>query len=180
MHKAEALTNSAGIPSSDTSFYIFEQYEKEIFKKQQVDTADYYKSYKFYLVNPEEFTDLYKLVVDKITDEKMKSTVRRIVPVAKAALSVYGSQKLHDKNAKTANLGFGIVSGLEAIVVNIPEAAKKMAFMVGSTSDIFSQIGSGETVYLPIAPGGNVDNNNDFFTEDAVLGSKEMETIAVL
>ncbi len=76
MHRAEALTNSAGVPSTDTSFYIFGQYEKDIFKKHQIDTADYYKSYKFYLVNPEEFTDLYKLVVNKITKQnKADSTV---------------------------------------------------------------------------------------------------------
>lgn len=89
MHRAEAMTNSAGIPSSDTSFYIFAQLEKEIFKKHQIDTSDYYKSYKFYLVNPEEFTDLYKLVVDKIiiqnkADSTAEAKANKNKPKAKA------------------------------------------------------------------------------------------------
>jgi hypothetical protein len=120
-----------------------------------------------------------KFVLDKMTDGNMKSMVKRIIPVAKAGLSLYANQKLTDKNAKTANLGFGIVSGLEAVIVNLPTAAKNLAF-IGSTSDIFSQIGDSETVYIPIGPGGNRDENNDFFTEDAVLGTEKYETIAVL
>lgn len=115
MHKAEALTNSAGIPSSDTSFYIFEQYEKEIFKKQQVDTADYYKSYKFYLVNPEEFADLYKLVVDNITiQNKADSTAEAKAKKNKPKEKV-DSTKLKPLGDSLPRPVFGKTINMEAI-----------------------------------------------------------------
>jgi hypothetical protein len=66
IHLAETKAHSLDISNSDTTNVIFRKLEAEIFKKYQVDTSSYYKSYRYYLIEPEQFSDIYKDVIEKI------------------------------------------------------------------------------------------------------------------
>lgn len=81
MHRMEGVVNNLGIQSSDTTQFFFRKLETEIFEKYAVDTASYYQSYKYYLVNPEDFKEIYddvvkqiiaKNKVDSLAESKMK------------------------------------------------------------------------------------------------------------
>ncbi|MES2794725.1 MAG: DUF4296 domain-containing protein [Bacteroidota bacterium] len=69
MHRMEGFVNNMGIQNTDTSQFIFRKLEAKIFKKYQVDTAAYYASYKYYLINPDDFTEMYKQVVKSIKEK---------------------------------------------------------------------------------------------------------------
>jgi hypothetical protein len=66
IHRAEGVVNNLNIQSTDTSQFIFRKLEAKIFKQYEVDTTAYIKSYKYYLINAEEFSEMYKEVVATI------------------------------------------------------------------------------------------------------------------
>jgi hypothetical protein len=87
IHMTEGKINNLNIQSSDTTQFIYRKMEAEIFKKNKVDTADYYKTYKYYLVNAEEFSDMYKDVVKIIKAQnkldsiaEAKTQPKRVIP----------------------------------------------------------------------------------------------------
>lgn len=63
IHRLEGHVNNMNIQNTDTLSFIYRKMESDIFKKHKIDTAAYFKSYKYYLVDPQEFTDLYGEVV---------------------------------------------------------------------------------------------------------------------
>lgn len=63
IHRLEGVVNNMNIQNTDTTSFIYRKMEAQLFKKHEIDTAAYYKSYKYYLVNPDEFTEMYKKVV---------------------------------------------------------------------------------------------------------------------
>jgi Domain of unknown function (DUF4296) len=71
VHRLEGFVNNLSVQSSDTSQFIYRKMEAKIFKKYGVDTTAYLNSYKYYLINTEEFSEMYKSVV-KIIKEKNK------------------------------------------------------------------------------------------------------------
>jgi Domain of unknown function (DUF4296) len=84
MHRMEGFVNNLGIQSSDTTQFFFRKLEAEIFKKYAVDTAAYYQSYKYYLINPEDFKEIYSDVVKQITaknkiDSLAESKLKKVV-----------------------------------------------------------------------------------------------------
>ncbi len=69
IHRIEGVVNNLGIQSSDTTSFIYRKMEAQLFKKHKVDTSAYYKSFKYYLGNPDEFTEMYKEVVLSIKEK---------------------------------------------------------------------------------------------------------------
>ncbi len=63
IHRLEGHVNNMNIQNTDTLSFIYRKMEADIFKKHKIDTAAYFKSYKYYLVDPEEFSALYSEVV---------------------------------------------------------------------------------------------------------------------
>lgn len=99
--------------------------------------------------------------------------VTKLFPAAKVGLAIYGSSSIKNSSVKTAALSFGITAGLE-VAMQVP-AIKKYASLAG-TGDLFDMIGNtDDVVYLPIGDEGGVDNNQNFFTEEAVLGTEDIE-----
>ncbi len=77
IHIMEGDVNNLGIVNTDTANFLFRKMEAQLFAKYEVDTSDYKKSYKYYLVNPDDFTELYKEVVEIIKEKnKIDSTAR--------------------------------------------------------------------------------------------------------
>jgi Domain of unknown function (DUF4296) len=77
IHLMEGDINNFGIPNTDTANFLYRKMETKIFAKYEVDTSDYVKSYKYYLVNPDDFTEMYKEVVEIIKEKnKVDSTAR--------------------------------------------------------------------------------------------------------
>ncbi len=66
LHIMESKINNMGIQNSDTASFIYRKLEADIFKKYDIDTSAYYSSYKYYLINPEKFSDMYNEVVENI------------------------------------------------------------------------------------------------------------------
>jgi hypothetical protein len=66
IHLKEGVINNYAINNSDTTSFLYRKVEADIFKKYAVDTNSYYESYKYYLIHPEEFTDMYKQVIVNI------------------------------------------------------------------------------------------------------------------
>jgi Domain of unknown function (DUF4296) len=66
IHHIEGIVNGLAIQNTDTSSFLYRKLEADLFKKMDVDTAAYFESYKYYLINADEFTDIYKQVVEKV------------------------------------------------------------------------------------------------------------------
>jgi Domain of unknown function (DUF4296) len=90
IHQAESKVNNLAIINSDTNFFLFRKLQNQILEKYGVDTTAYFQSYKYYLINPEDFTDIYKQVVSQLTViHKKDSTIN-----AKLALKKPKSVKI--------------------------------------------------------------------------------------
>jgi hypothetical protein len=66
IHQAESKVNNLGLFYNDTSYFLFRKFQTKILAKYEVDTSAYFQSYKYYLVNPEDFLDIYKDVVKQL------------------------------------------------------------------------------------------------------------------
>lgn len=75
MHRLEGKVNNLGIQSIDTTQFFFRKLEAEVFKNYDVDTASYYQSYKYYLINPEDFKEIYSDVVKQITAKNKEDSL---------------------------------------------------------------------------------------------------------
>jgi Domain of unknown function (DUF4296) len=77
IHLMEGEINNFGIPNTDTTSFLFRKFQANILAKHQIDTSAFNKSYKYYLINPEDFTDIYTDVVSIIEKRnKIDSTAR--------------------------------------------------------------------------------------------------------
>ncbi len=107
IHRLEGHVNNMNIQNTDTLAFIYLKMEAEVFKKHAIDTASYYKSYKYYLVDPQEFTLLYEEVVAKIKaknqvdstlEAKNKKSIADTTKLDK--FSIKKDKILRQKNAK--------------------------------------------------------------------------------
>jgi hypothetical protein len=67
IHIAEAKVGRLTFRSVDSSKLLFKRMELDIFKKHQVDTATYRKSFEFYLQNTSYLDEIYATVVDSLS-----------------------------------------------------------------------------------------------------------------
>jgi hypothetical protein len=67
IHIAEAKVNMMNLRSYDSMQVLYRKLEGDIFKKYQVDTAVYNKSYQYYLENTKEMDEIYAALVDSLT-----------------------------------------------------------------------------------------------------------------
>lgn len=66
IHLAEAKAGKLGITSSDSTTLIYKRLESQIYKKHKIDTATYFRSYRYYSSNPDKMADVYKQVAEKL------------------------------------------------------------------------------------------------------------------
>jgi hypothetical protein len=67
IHLAEAKVGRLPFRSLDSSKALFRKMELDIFKKHQVDTATYRKSFEFYLNNTSRLDEIYAAVIDSLS-----------------------------------------------------------------------------------------------------------------
>ncbi|MEY2793236.1 MAG: hypothetical protein RJA76_1228 [Bacteroidota bacterium] len=67
IHLAEAKINEKHIGSSDSALVLFQEIQKGIFKKHQVDSSLVNRSFEAYVKEPDEFLEMYQLVSDELT-----------------------------------------------------------------------------------------------------------------
>lgn len=70
IHLAEARVTKLNRVSQDSNTLIYKRLEKQIFRKLQVDTAAYSKSYTYYASNPEQLAAIYKQVTEELERRK--------------------------------------------------------------------------------------------------------------
>ncbi|MGA0556079.1 DUF4296 domain-containing protein [Larkinella sp. VNQ87] len=70
IHLAEARVTKLNRISQDTNTLIYKHLERQIYKKYQVDTAVYNKSYTYYAADPQQLADIYKLVTEELEKRK--------------------------------------------------------------------------------------------------------------
>ena len=80
VHFAEARVSRLGLAAGDSANVAYKHLEKQIFRRFEVDTATYSKSYAYYSAHPEEMEAIYKVVVKNI-EKKMKTAHSRPTPV---------------------------------------------------------------------------------------------------
>ena len=67
IHIAEAKVGRLSLRSVDSSKLLFRRMELKIFKKHNVDTAIYRKSFEFYLQNTTYLDEIYAATVDSLS-----------------------------------------------------------------------------------------------------------------
>ncbi len=67
IHMAEATINEKHIGSSDSALVLFQEFQKQIFKKHGVDSLQVNKSFEAYVKEPDEFLEMYELVSEELT-----------------------------------------------------------------------------------------------------------------
>ena len=103
IHNIEGKVNSLGVQNTDTSAFLYRKLEATIYKKHEIDTAAYFQSYKYYLINADEFTDIYKMAVEKIkAQNKIDSLAEAKAPklrpdTTKVQTSKQGEQRIFGK-----------------------------------------------------------------------------------
>lgn len=65
LHLAEAKAMQSRI-GADTADALYLHYQKEILAKEQIDTATYKRSFRFYSQHPAEFDKIYAQVIDSL------------------------------------------------------------------------------------------------------------------
>jgi hypothetical protein len=70
IHLAEARVTKLNRISQDSNTLIYKHLEKQIFRKFEVDTAAYAKSYTYYASNPAQLAEIYKLVTEELERRK--------------------------------------------------------------------------------------------------------------
>ncbi|WP_234736482.1 DUF4296 domain-containing protein [Tellurirhabdus bombi] len=66
IHLAEAKASKLGVISADSTTLIYKRLESQIYKKHKIDTAAYFRSYRYYSSNPAKMADVYKQVTEKL------------------------------------------------------------------------------------------------------------------
>lgn len=75
IHLAEARVSRIGLGSSDSSNIVYKRLERQIFRKFQVDTSAYTKSYVYYSSHPRQMEIIYKQITENLkkkTDDQQK------------------------------------------------------------------------------------------------------------
>ncbi|SFB76067.1 protein of unknown function [Flexibacter flexilis DSM 6793] len=65
LHLAEAKAMQSRI-GADTADALYLHYQKEVLAQQQIDTATYKRSFRFYSQHPAEFDKIYAQVIDSL------------------------------------------------------------------------------------------------------------------
>lgn len=78
IHELEGKISRLGIVNTDSSNFIYRKYEAQIFKKFEVDTSAYYQSFKYYLINPEDFTEIYRETVDILKENNKQDSIKNL------------------------------------------------------------------------------------------------------
>jgi hypothetical protein len=76
IHVAEARVTNMQLRSLDSSVLVFEQMQEQIWKKHQVDTSLYRKSYTFYTSHPTYLTEIYDKVEKKLEEREKKKSIK--------------------------------------------------------------------------------------------------------
>lgn len=69
IHMAEARINEKHIGSSDSALVLFQEYQRQIFKKHGVDSVQVNKSFEAYVKEPDEFLEMYEMVSEELTKQ---------------------------------------------------------------------------------------------------------------
>ncbi len=67
IHLAEAKINEKHIGSSDSALVLFQEVQRGIYKKHQVDSIQVNRSFEAYVKEPDEFLEMYQLVSDELS-----------------------------------------------------------------------------------------------------------------
>lgn len=76
IHLAEARVSNLGLKSMDSSLLVYEQLERQIWKKYKADTAHYKVSYSYYVSHPKELARIYDKVAKKLEAREKKKDVK--------------------------------------------------------------------------------------------------------
>ena len=76
IHLAEAQVTNLQLRSLDSSVTVYEELQQKIWKKYQVDTLLYRKSYSFYTSHPAYLAEIYEQV-EKNLDRREKKKKRK-------------------------------------------------------------------------------------------------------
>lgn len=75
IHLIESRVSRIGLASSDSSNIVYKRLEKQIFRKLQVDTSAYTKSYIYYSSHPRQMETIYKQIIENLkkkTEDQQK------------------------------------------------------------------------------------------------------------
>ena len=76
IHLAESRVSRMQLQSLDSSAMVFNQLQKQIWAKQQVDTLRYRESYSFYTTHPQYMTRIYEKVLKNIEAREKKNNIK--------------------------------------------------------------------------------------------------------
>ncbi|WP_207504326.1 DUF4296 domain-containing protein [Telluribacter humicola] len=76
IHLAESRVSRLQLQSLDSSAMVFNQLQKQIWKKHKVDTLRYKESYAFYTTHPQYMTRIYEKVVKNIEAREKKNNIK--------------------------------------------------------------------------------------------------------
>ncbi len=76
IHLIEARVSRLSLVSIDSTTLVTERLKRAMFKKLQVDTAAFNRSYKFYATNPELLQRIYEPVVKHLEKRVKKDDVK--------------------------------------------------------------------------------------------------------
>lgn len=71
VHEGEARVSNMHFANQDTSLLVYQRVRWQIMKKNEVDTAVFRTSLKYYITHPDEFKSVY-LNVKKILEDRRK------------------------------------------------------------------------------------------------------------
>jgi outer membrane murein-binding lipoprotein Lpp len=76
IHLIEARVSRLSMASLDSTALVTERLKRDMFKKNQIDTAAYNRSYKFYSTHPEYFERIYEQVAKDLENRVKKDDIR--------------------------------------------------------------------------------------------------------
>lgn len=76
IHLAESRVSRMQLQSLDSSAMVFNQLQKQIWAKHQVDTLRYRESYSFYTTHPQYMTRIYEKVLKNIEAREKKNNIK--------------------------------------------------------------------------------------------------------
>ena len=76
IHVAEAQVTNLQLHSLDSSVTVYEELQQKIWKKYQVDTLLYRKSYSFYTSHPAYLAEIYEQVEKNLDQREKKKKIK--------------------------------------------------------------------------------------------------------
>lgn len=77
IHITQTYVSRLNFGSSDSTQVAYNTLEKELFKKQKIDTATYKRSFTFYSAQPEYMTEIYEDVLKKLEKKSADAVKER-------------------------------------------------------------------------------------------------------